>query len=146
VRKGAYEIHTASGETAEVDQIFAREVVMNGQAELLEGGFCEVVVEKDGYHRYTDWQRTADDHVPLFERCEILRVVCWDRLVFPAGFPMPPGHKAVRPRVVLLSGRTGRVFPHDPALMASPKNLKVSASAQAGTVKTRARWSKHSLL
>jgi hypothetical protein len=70
--KGAYEIHTTPGETAEVDQAFAKEAVMSGKAELLEGGMCEVVAEQDGFNRYTDW-RAKDGEGAVYERVEYLK-------------------------------------------------------------------------
>jgi hypothetical protein len=70
---GAYEETLNPGETAVVEQTFAKEVVMSGLAELLEGGMCEVVAEKDGFHRYTDWRRKPEDPVPIYERVEFLK-------------------------------------------------------------------------
>jgi hypothetical protein len=70
--KGAYEIFTTEGEEFECDQAFAKEAVMSGQAELLEGGMCEVLAEKDGFHRYTDW-RVKDGANAVYERVEYLK-------------------------------------------------------------------------
>jgi hypothetical protein len=72
-KHGAYEETITPGMTAEVDQVFAKGVVMDGRAELLEGGLCEVVPEKDGYHRYTDWRRRPEDPPPVYERVEFLK-------------------------------------------------------------------------
>jgi hypothetical protein len=138
--KGAYEIIMAPGAIAEVDQVFAKEVVMSGKAELLEGGMCEVVEEVDGFHRYTDW-RVTDGEGAVYEKVEYLKNGAM------AGGPYwGPGFKA---RVdISQCDRASYCFEDETpnqwhavrVLKPSPKRVKMDAAEQSHKVSTM--WKK----
>ena len=81
---GSFEIIETPGETAEIDALFAKDLVANGSAILIEGGYCSVIPEADGFNRYVAWnpQRTKPE---VYECVETLCTVAWAGMFFPKG-------------------------------------------------------------
>jgi hypothetical protein len=139
---GAYEIVSTPGEELEVEQSFGKLTVLSGKAELVSGGYCEVVFEQDGYHRYTDWRRKDSDPAPIYERVEFLKQGGMAGGPFwPAGFKCRLDANTFLDRSTICYEDEQQTDYHTiRVLKPSPKQVQLNAIEQAGMVKTM--WSK----
>jgi hypothetical protein len=132
---GTYEIHSTAGQTAEVDQAFAKEVVMSGKAVIVSGGQVEVVPQEDGFHIYKSWLKNLSDPAPVYECCELLKpLFLGDGCHLPAGSKIRIDVRSWDRRKYFYSDETQQADHTFRVMAPSPKRVKLNAVEQAGKV------------
>ena len=131
-----YFAETHAGDEFECDAVFAKQAEDAGEIVLLSGGRVTVIEQKDGLHIYKNWLHNLSDPEPVFERCELLRVLSFgDGCLLPVGFKCRLDTATFFDRSrFCYQDETQSEFHTVRVLKASPKRIKLDATELSNRV------------